>query len=302
MHNENVPDRPIPRRTVVTTPLITASAAYAFQAAAPSLTAGQVIERIKANVGVTWRQQTVDNVIAGAPVTPVRGIATTMMATLDVLKRASAAGRNLVITHESTFYSHQDTVDQLKTDETYLAKLDFIDRNKMVVFHFHDHWHARRPDGINAGMARELGWQKNASPENPRLYTFEPAPLVEFARGIERKLKSRTMRVLGNPRLPVSRIYTSWGYVSQFPGINFIARPDVDALVVGETREWELVEYIQDMITSGKKKALIVIGHVLSEQSGMELCAEWLKSFIEEVPIDFVPAAEPFWTPDQPAT
>ncbi len=72
--------------------------------------------------------------------------------------------------------------------------------------------------------------------------------------------------------------------------------------MVGETREWELVEYIQDMITSGKKKALIVIGHVLSEQSGMELCAEWLKSFIEEVPIDFVPATEPFWIPDQPAT
>jgi putative NIF3 family GTP cyclohydrolase 1 type 2 len=84
------------------------------------------------------------------------------------------------------------------------------------------------------------------------------------------------------------------------PGTNLIARPDVDALVIGETREWELVEYVQDMIFSGKKKALIVIGHVLSEQSGMKLCAEWLKSFIRDVPVEFVPATEPFWQPRKP--
>lgn len=56
---------------------------------------------------------------------------------------------------------------------------------------------------------------------------------------------------------------TSWGYVSQFPGTTFIARPDVDVLVAGETREWELVEYVQDMISSGEKKALIIMGHVV---------------------------------------
>lgn len=301
MHNSNMPGRPVSRRTAIAAPLLTAGLAQAFQPAPAGLTAGQIIERIKANVGVPWRQQTVDTIIAGSVDTPVKGIATTMMATFDVLKRASAAGRNLVITHESTFFSHQDTVNQLKSDETYLSKLDFITRNNMVVFHFHDHWHARRPDGINAGMARELGWEKNASADNPRLYVFEPAPLARFAQAIERTLKARTMRVLGDPQMPVSRVYTSWGYASQFPGINHIARPDVDALVVGETREWELVEYVQDMIASGKKKALVVIGHVLSEQSGMKLCADWLKSFIGEVPIEFVPAAEPFWLPKQPA-
>ena len=126
-------------------------------------------------------------------------------------------------------------------------------------------------------------------------------PLARFAHRIARKLNARTVRVVGDPRLPVSRVYTSWGYVSQFPGIDFIARPDVDALLVGETREWEVLEYVQDMIAAGKKKALIVMGHVLSEQSGMKLCAAWLESFISEVPIDFVPAAEPFWLPDRPA-
>ena len=29
----------------------------------------------------------------------------------------------------------------------------------------------------------------------------------------------------------------------------------------------------------------------------MEYCARWLKTFITEVPIEFLPAGDPFWTP-----
>jgi hypothetical protein len=45
---------------------------------------------------------------------------------------------------------------------------------------------------------------------------------------------------------------------------------------------------------------LIVLGHVVSEQAGMKYCAEWLKGFISEAPIEFIAAAEPFWRPDEP--
>ena len=41
--------------------------------------------------------------------TSVRGIATSAMATLDVLKKAVSAGANLIITCEPTFYSKADT-------------------------------------------------------------------------------------------------------------------------------------------------------------------------------------------------
>lgn len=289
------------RRAFVVTGAGLAAGRFASrQTGAGKLTAGQVIERIKANVGVPWRAQTVDNIIAGGAETVVRGIATSMMATLDVVQRAAAAGRNMVITHESTFYSHQDRIDELLQDATYQFKLDFLKKNDMVVFHFHDHWHARRPDGIATGMIRELGWEKNADPENPRLFSFPGTPLARLAKDMESKLKIRTIRVVGDPKLAVNRVIASWGNVSQMPGIPFIARPDVDVLVLGETHEWELLEYVQDMISSGKKKALIVLGHVVSEQAGMKYCAEWLKPFIPEVPIEFIAAVEPFWRPDNP--
>ena len=265
-----------------------------------SLTAGQVIDRIKANVGIPWRAQTVDNIIFGTADTPVKGIATTMMATLDVVQRAASSGRNMIITHEPTFYSHQDTSDQLLQDPTYKFKTEFMTKNRIVVFHFHDHWHGHRPDGIATGMIHELGWEKNQDPQDFRKFTFPGPPLSSFAKEIEARLRIQTMRVVGDPNLPVNRVLASWGNLSLMPGIPFFARSDVDVLVVGETREWELVEYAQDAISSGQKKASIVLGHVVSEQAGMKYCAEWLKGFIKEVPIEFIPAVEPFWNPEKP--
>src|ERR1700704_1200618 len=69
------------------------------------LTARQLIERIQKNAAVPWRTQTVDTIKAGSPDTVVKGIATTMVATLELLKRASAAQRNFIVVHEPTFYS-----------------------------------------------------------------------------------------------------------------------------------------------------------------------------------------------------
>ncbi|MFN7927869.1 MAG: Nif3-like dinuclear metal center hexameric protein [Blastocatellia bacterium] len=266
-----------------------------------TITAGQIIDRIKANVGIPWRAQTVDNIIAGTAETPVKGIATTMMATLDVAKRAAAAGKNMIVTHESTFFSHQDRVDQFQQDAAYKYKLDFLNKNNMVVFHFHDHLHGLKPmDGVAKGMIHELGWEQYNDPQNFRQFAFPNVPLAKLAKELQTKLKIRTMRVVGDPNLPIKRAMASWGNCSLQPGAPFLARPEVDVLIIGETHEWELVEYAQDMIASGQKKALIVLGHVVSEQSGMKFCADWLKGFVKEVPIEFIPAAEPFWRPDNP--
>ena len=287
------------RRDLLIAGALSAVASIPSRAAAQQLTAGGVVERIKANVGVPWRPQTVDNLVAGSLDTPVRGIATTMMATLDVLQRAQAAGRNMVVTHESTFFTHQDRTDNIQDDRVYQFKRDFIARHGMAVFHFHDHWHARKPDGIAIGMMRELGWEKAADPENPRRFTFSARPLAEFAREIRSRLNIGVMRVVGDPKLEVRRVLASWGNVSLFPGIPLLAQ-DIDALVIGETHEWELVEYAQDAIASGQKKALVILGHVVSEQAGMRYCAEWLRTFVSEVPIEFVAAPEPYWSPEAP--
>jgi putative NIF3 family GTP cyclohydrolase 1 type 2 len=276
------------------------SAFQAPQGASAAITVGAVIQRIKEQVGVQWRSETVDTIVSGSPDVVVRGVATTMMATLDVVERAAAAGKNLVITHEPTFYSHQDTTATLLQDPTYKHKAEVLRRHDMVVFRFHDHWHARRPDGVAFGMARELGWQAMADANNQRRFTLPGVPLAELVKDIESRLGARTIRVLGDPALVVRRVAANWGFTSPDAGMATFARPDLDLLVIGEAREWEVVEYAQDCIRAGQKKALVVLGHVVSEQAGMKYCAEWLRGFVPEVPVEFVAAAEPFWRPGQP--
>jgi putative NIF3 family GTP cyclohydrolase 1 type 2 len=264
---------------------------------APTPTAGRIIDQIKQNVGVPWRAETVDRIVAGHAETPVKGIATTMMATLDVIQRAAAAGKNMVITHEPTFCLHQDTTVGLEQDPTVQFKKDFIRTNDMTVFRFHDHWHAHKPDGISTGMARELGWEKYEDAQSVTRFSLPEASLARLTQEMRTKLNVRAMRVVGDPNLRISRVAASWGAGGRDGVIALLARPDVDAVIVGEGREWEVVEYAQDAISSGKKTALIVLGHVVSEQAGMKYCAEWLKTFISDVPIEFVPADEPFWSP-----
>ncbi|MEP7342839.1 MAG: hypothetical protein ABI977_34240 [Acidobacteriota bacterium] len=85
---------------------------------------------------------------------------------------------------------------------------------------------------------------------------------------------------------------------NNFPDImRALNSPDVDVLVIGETREWEGIEYARDVNIASKRKGLIVLGHVPSEERGMEECAKWLKTFITEVPIQCLPGGDPFWRP-----
>src|SRR5580698_6555286 len=270
------------------------------QQAPTQFTAGQLVNRIRNHVGVPWQSATVDRILAGNAETVIQGIAVTMMATLDVLERAVAAGKNMIITHEPTFYLHEDTTAELQNDPTLKYKMDFIRKNNVAIFRFHDHWHARNPDGIAIGMMQQLGWEKNVDPNDPKRFVFSGEPLVQFCQGLQSRLNDRTMRIVGKPALPVRRVAASWGAADRLTTIPLFARADVDVLVVGEAREWELVEYAQDSITAGNQKALIILGHVVSEQGGMKYCTDWLKSFMTDVPIEFVPAKEPFWNPSHP--
>jgi putative NIF3 family GTP cyclohydrolase 1 type 2 len=241
----------------------------------------------------------VDTFKAGDPQTPVTGVAVTMMATLDVLERAAASGKNLVITHEPTFYSHQDKTDVLEKqhDAVWAEKEAFIKEHHMVVWRFHDHWHQRHPDGILEGMTHALGWGKFQSPEAPYLFTLPKTTLNDLAEDTKRKLSITVERVVGDPNLTLTHVALIPGAAGSPRQIQALERDDVEALVIGETPEWETVEYVADAATEHKHKGLIILSHIPSEQAGMEECATWLKGFVTEVPVEFVETKQPFWMP-----
>jgi putative NIF3 family GTP cyclohydrolase 1 type 2 len=267
------------------------------QSASSSLSASEVIERIKAHVGVPWNAETVDTFKAGDPNTKVTGIAVTMMATFDVLQRAVAKGDNLIITHEPTFYNHLDQIDQIpeKSDDPVVKqKLEFIEKNHLVIWRFHDHWHRRNPDGILAGQIRAMGWQKFQDPSNPHLFTIPETTVGQLADQLQRKLDISVMRVVGDREMKITRVALSPGAAGLQREVAALEMPEVQLLITGESREWETVEYAADAAAEGHHKALIMLSHIPSEQFGMDECTKWLKTFVNEVRVDFVPTKDPF--------
>ena len=262
------------------------------------ISAREVEKRIQEHVGIPWQKETVDTFKAGDPDTRVTGIAVTMMATYDVLERAAASGKNLVITHEPTFYNHLDQFEEIpqKGNDPVLAqKLAFIKEHHMVVWRFHDHWHRRSPDGIEAGMIHALGWEAFQDKEHPYFFTIPETTLEKLAADLKTRLLLHTMRVVGDPKMKLTRIALSPGAAGMTREIGALQLPEIQLLITGESREWETVEYAADAVSEKKNKALIVLGHIPSEQAGMEECTRWLKTFISEAPVEFVPAKQPFW-------
>lgn len=260
-------------------------------------TVQQVIDRIVKETGVAPPSQTVDTVKAGDANTPVKGIAVTMMATLDVLQRAVARGDNFVITHEPTFYNHEDSTKELEDwkDPVLAEKEKYIADHHLVIWRFHDLWHERHPDGILEGMTQALQWKTFQNPQNPNLFKLPALPLSKLALQLKQTLGINVVRVVGFPGLNVTNVAMLPGAAGSDKQIQMLEQPDVQVLVIGETREWETVEYVADAVTEKRQKALIILGHIPSEQMGMKECARWMQTFISGVPIDFVPAREPFW-------
>lgn len=263
------------------------------QAQKAPITVNQMVERIKQNLGVQLGPDTVDKFKAGNPEVLVKGVTTTFMATLDVLQRSVAAGANFIITHEPTFWNHLDVTDAWRDDPVFQFKTAFIEKHGLVVWRLHDGAHARKPDMIFVGWSKALGWEKYQVDAKGPVYVVPPTTVEAIARHFAERLKTRSIRLMGDPRLKATRVAVGGHNALDRQGMT----PECDVLVLFEAWERDSAEYIRDAILSGQKKALILTAHVCGEESGMEECARWLRTFLTEVPIHFVPARDKFWIP-----
>ena len=263
------------------------------------MTAQQVAERIDAHVGAPRRATTVDGFLAGDPDAPVRGIAVTVMATFDVLRRAVEQGLDLVITHEPLYFDHQGTShDDLAAagDPVHAAKAAFVAEHGLRVLRAHDAWHDREPDGILTGVARALGWLDAERAGDPGVYDLPATTLGDLAAHVAQSLGARALRYVGDPGASVSTVELQPGFQGFALNRPALARPDVDVLVVGEGHEWEIGEYAADAVAAGTCAGMVVVGHAPSEEAGMAEYARWLTDLVPELPVRFLDAPDHYRT------
>lgn len=260
------------------------------------MTATRVMQRVIEATGATPPAGTVDTLKAGDPNTVVTGIVTTFMDTYPVLEQAVAGGKNLIITHEPTFYNHLDDQTPLAADPVQQQKLAYIREHHLVVWRFHDTWHMRQPDGILAGMVEQFGWKTYQNSTDPNLFTLPPTTVGQVAATLQARTGARAIRIVGDPAMRVTNVGLLPGAAGSDMQIKMLEQDDVELLVAGESREWETVPYVVDAAAQGRHKALILLGHEISEEAGMDECARWLRTLFPGMPIAFIPAGEPFHT------
>jgi putative NIF3 family GTP cyclohydrolase 1 type 2 len=267
-----------------------------------AITAGDIVNRIKAVMaveGVPWSDaSTRDRFKFGGPGTVVTGIATTFMATFEAITRASARGLNMIVTHEDTYWNDPDNTLVAEADPlVYQKKIDFMQAHDIVVFRIHDHMHRQRPDFTFLGTAREIGLDPatETAPSSHR-YVIPETTLGELAARVKTARGDAAIRVVGDPKARVSRIAVGAGMAT--PAVN---SPDIDVVIGGEQREiegtFDSPEYVMDAATLGIAKGWIVIGHNMSEESGMQEMAGWLQPIVPELKVLHVRAGDVYWVP-----
>ena len=180
------------------------------------MTGREVVELIKKNVGVPWNEQSYrDTFKLGNPDSTVKGIATTVMVTFDMLKRANQAGLNMVIAHEDTFWNDRDETKDLTANPLYKLKTEYVLKNDMIVWRIHDHMHSMRPDYTVVGSLRSVGVKGGEDAVmRPRIYTIPETTFGEFASQVKRLTGSRAFRCVGDPKARVSKILLGPGYAT----------------------------------------------------------------------------------------
>lgn len=292
MSLQNPTRREIAAGAAALTASLAAASAHA-QATGRTLLAGEIVDRVKSHLGIPWNAASYrDTYKIGGPDTPVKGIATSFGTNLRVMQLSNRAGLNMIVTHEPTFWSDPDTIALVQNDALYRLKRGYGDRNGMVVWRIHDHWHARKPDGIRTGWNRAMGWDKYQVNGDLSLFEIPPTTLAELARYIAKTLDTKSLRMIGDPNLPVSRVARGGHPLDP----NMLAPLRADVIIVSEAREYDSFEYVRDLVRSGARKGAIFMSHTSGEDEGMHEFAAWAPAFIPEVPIRYIPTTDEFWT------
>lgn len=255
-----------------------------------TLTIKHVIDSLRTSIQTI--ENTVDGLESGSPDTEVLSIATTFMATQQVIEQAVSLGVNLLISHEAIGYSHRMMNDLLDSDPIYLHKKNRLEQTGLAVYRHHDYCHKTEPDPIMMGLIQDLKWEACVEEmlSTAAVLRIPKMRALEVGEYVKSQLSIPYVRIAGDPHMTCSRIGILVGYRGGGENVIPLFRDkEVDLIITGEGPEWEAPEYARDSTYQGNSKSLLVMGHAESEEPGMRYLAERLRERYPALPIHFLP-------------
>src|SRR5688500_15951133 len=169
-------------------------------------TVGQIMDLFISEVPGAPFAQTVDTLKSGNRETVVTGIATTMFATIEVIRKAIDLKANFIIAHEPTFYNHLDDTSWLENDPVYKYKADLLARHNIAVWRNHDYVHRLKSDGVRAGVVEKLGWAPHATGPRSNVFRMPQRPFGDLIAEVKQKLGIPTVRYIGDLSQGIERV------------------------------------------------------------------------------------------------
>ena len=214
-------------------------------------------------------------------------------------RAAHAAGCNLFVTHEPTFYVHRDDDPGPFADPILEAKRAWLADTGMVVYRCHDVWDVLPEHGVRDSWARGLGLAGPPLAEDARryygLYPVEPQPLRELARRLALRVADagqphvQLVDPAGDGRRAVTHLDIGTGAACRVPAMAALRTPDgtaPDALLVTDDgmRFWADGSWAID-----RDLPLLVVNHATAEEWGMRSLAAYLREQFPGVLVQHLP-------------
>ena len=240
---------------------------------------------------VDWRN-TVDTFKAGEPSQELRGIAVAWQSQWSTLKAAHAAGCNLFVTHEPTYYAHLDTIPGEFPNIHVEAKRSWLAETGMIVYRCHDVWDVMPTHGIRDSWARGLGLAGPPLAEDERrwygLFAVPRQTVQALAQDFAARLSAigqDQVQVVGDLTRTVERLAIGTGAACRVPYMAQLQDQDgkyPDALLVTDDGMsfWKDGSWALD-----RGLPLLVVNHATAEEWGMQSLAEYLRVQFPGIPV-----------------
>ena len=256
-----------------------------------------------------------EGLCAGNAQTLITGIAVCYAPTVDVLRRAVAEHKNLIISREHPFYLHGGLnyayttgglEAALKDDPVVHAKRELITTNKLMVYRFGAAWDNFRPHAQSAALAAALGltphpW-KLADRSRGVVCDVPGTTLAGLAQTAAEKLKAFSSRTVGDPASTVTRVAVLAGETDPKEALaKLLSDPRIDGLIAGGGGVVDEVDgaisWFQDLRATGRRISMLAIGYGASQVPGGAEMAKFVQSIFPSLSVEWWQVHDPSWIP-----
>ncbi len=242
-------------------------------------------------------ERTVDTVKIGDPTGDVRKAGVTWYPAMDTIRAAHAAGCDLLITHEPTFWEHAAPERRWRHTAPGASKRAFLEDTGMVILRAHDTWDNWPEIGIRDAWAGGLGLTKRVLEGSQlrwtAMYEIPRQTLREFAQYVADRIKvlgEDSVQVIGDPEMAVHR--PALGVGCACPDKEMVdAGADVLICCYDGASYWQSRERLAEMGVG-----VITVEHGTSEMWAMERLCEHLAEQFPSIAFEYFAEHPRTWT------